>query len=115
MLNTLFLPEIREMLAENKQDELREICGAIHPAAIADLMGDLTADEAWQVLRYADSPVRVEIFNYFDPDRQLELLHNQDRNEVALVIGGRGYPQMAQICTDWDYCRVKRRTRNQNE
>ena len=86
MLNTLFLPEIREMLASNNQDELREFCSAIHPAATADFMGGLSADESWQVLRHADPPVRVEIFHYLDPERQVEILQSQDRQEVVALI-----------------------------
>lgn len=86
MLNTLFLPEIREMLASNNQDELREFCSAIHPAATADFMGGLTASESWQVLKHADAAVRVEIFHYLQPERQVEILRQQDRDEVAALI-----------------------------
>ena len=48
MINTLFLPELREMLRSENFDEMREFCEAIHPAATADFMSGLTADEAWQ-------------------------------------------------------------------
>lgn len=86
MLNTLFLPEIREMLAADNQEELREFCSAIHPAATADFMGGLTAEESWQVLKYADASVRVEVFHYLQPDVQVEILRNQDRQETASLI-----------------------------
>ena len=86
MVNTLFLPEIREMLAEDNQQELREFCSAIHPAGTAEFMGGLAADETWQVLRFADEQTRGEIFLYFDEDRQLELIQGQDRQEVADLI-----------------------------
>ena len=86
MLNTLFLPEIREMLADNDQVGLREICGAIHPAGTADFMKGLTDEEAWQVLRFADEQTRTEVFLYFEQERQVAIIQGQDRSEIAQLI-----------------------------
>lgn len=86
MMNTLFLPEIREMLAACDKDGLHEFCTAIHPARTAEFMQGLTAGEAWQVLQFADEQTRIEIFLYFEPDRQQELLESQDREQVAELI-----------------------------
>lgn len=86
MMNTLFLPEIREMLAAGDKDGLHEFCTAIHPARTAEFMQGLTAGEAWQVLQFADEQTRIEIFLYFEPDRQQELLESQDRGQVAELI-----------------------------
>jgi magnesium transporter len=86
MVNTLFLPELREMLAEHNSEDLREFCFALHPSRIAEFMDGLTADEAWQVLRHADSETRVQIFEYFTHDRQKEIIETQDRQEVAALV-----------------------------
>lgn len=86
MINTLYLPELREMLAENHTAELEEFCGALHPARTAEFMEGLTSTEAWQVLQHAPMPLRVEIFAFFPPDRQVEMLANEDRNEAAHLI-----------------------------
>ena len=86
MLNTLFLPEIREMLAEGNGEALREFCTTIHPASVAEFMSGLTADEAWEVLSFADVHERTEIFLYFEPDRQVEIIERQDRRESADLI-----------------------------
>ena len=67
MINTLFLPELREMLAENDVEQLREFCTALHPARTAEFMEGLGRDEAWSVLQHADDGLRAEIFSYFDP------------------------------------------------
>ena len=67
-MNTLYLPEIREMLAESDEAGLAEFCSALHPARTAEFMEGLSADEAWRVLQFADPETREEIFNYFDPD-----------------------------------------------
>ena len=88
MVNTLFLPELREMLAADNAAELTEFCEAIHPAATAEFMEGLTAQEAWQVLQYARPEVRSEVFHYFDRVRQREILESQDRQEVADVLAG---------------------------
>ena len=86
MVNTLFLPELREMLALGDVDGLREFCSAIHPAGTAEFMAGLTPEEAWKVLSNAELDARVEIFQYFDHDFQLSIIHTQDRHEMAELI-----------------------------
>lgn len=86
MINTLFLPELREMLHSQNSEELHEFCEAIHPAATADFMSGLTSAEAWQVLQHANPDTRVEIFNYFDRERQIEILREQDRDKVVELV-----------------------------
>jgi len=85
-LNTLYLPELREMLTDGDANGLREFCTALHPARTAEFMEGLTAAETWQVLQYADPETREEIFSYFDPDKQLEILETQDRQEMAGLV-----------------------------
>lgn len=86
MINTLFLPELREMLAENDTAELQEFCTALHPARTAEFMEGLNAEEAWAVLLHAEFPDRAEIFRYFDHDRQVEIIESQDRDEIAALV-----------------------------
>jgi len=83
MINTLYLPELREMLAENNEAELREFCTALHPARTAEFMEGLNSDEIWRVLQYAEPTVRDEIFGFFPEYKQVEILQTQDRHEVA--------------------------------
>jgi magnesium transporter len=86
MVNTLFLPELREMLQSNNTQELREFCEALHPATTADFMSGLTADEAWRVLQHASPEARFQVFQYFEHERQLEMVQTQDREAVAEVL-----------------------------
>jgi magnesium transporter len=86
MINTLFLPELREMLAEDNAAELREFCTALHPARTAEFMEGLTAAEAWRVLQHAELKLREQIFAYFNREKQLEIIETQDRAEVAELI-----------------------------
>ncbi|HBO46217.1 MAG TPA: magnesium transporter [Planctomycetaceae bacterium] len=86
MTNTLYLPEIREMLAENNAAELKEFCTALHPARTAEFMEGLTPQEAWAVLQYADLPLRAEVFGFFDEEMQVEIVETADPTQVASLI-----------------------------
>lgn len=83
MVNTLYLPELREMLAEGNKLELREFCTALHPARTAEFMEGLSEAECWQVLQHAEPTLRAEIFSYFDHDKQVEIIETQPRVEIA--------------------------------
>src|SRR5262245_33214577 len=86
MVNTLFLPELREMLAENNAFELKEFCTALHPARTAEFMEGLDPPEAWRVLRHAELKLREDIFGYFSKDKQLAIIQAEDRAEVAELL-----------------------------
>jgi magnesium transporter len=86
MVNTLFLPELREMLAERNAHDLQEFCTALNPARLAEYMEGLTPSEAWQVVQYAELKLREDIFLYFSHERQIEVIESQDRGEVAELL-----------------------------
>lgn len=86
MINTLFLPELREMLQEDRTDDLREFCVALHPARTAEFMEGLDNNESWRVLQHAQPSLQAEIFQYFDSYRQAELLATQDEKQVAVLV-----------------------------
>jgi magnesium transporter len=83
MINTLYLPELREMLELNDADGLREFCTALHPACMAEFMEGLTAAEAWKVLQAADPIIRVEIVGHLDPPKQVEIIETCDPESAA--------------------------------
>jgi len=83
LTNTLYLPELREMLAENNSAELQEFCSALHAARTAEFMEGLTAAEAWSVLQHTDPATRGAIFGYFDREKQLEIIQSADRAEIG--------------------------------
>lgn len=87
MSNTLYLPELREMLAEGDSAALEEFCTALHPARTAEFMEGLSGREAWEVLGHAELGLRVEIFNFLDREKQIEIVETQDRDEIAELIG----------------------------
>jgi len=87
MTNTLYLPEIREMLSENDREGLAEFCTALHPARTAEFMEGLSSSEAWDVLLHAEMPLRTEIFGYLDETKQIEIIETLGRETMAEFIG----------------------------
>ena len=47
---------------------------------------DLTENEIWQVLQFAEPSRRAEIFGYFDEERQVAMLDLQDPKQVANLV-----------------------------
>ena len=86
MINTLYLPELRELIEADNERQLREFCEALHPARTAEFMEGLSAEEAWAVIRHASLALRSEIFSYFEAERQQDILTRQDRDEVAALV-----------------------------
>jgi magnesium transporter len=86
MINTLYLPELREMLELSDVEGLHEFCIALHPARTAEFMEGLTASESWTVLQAADAATRVEIFGYLDRDKQIEIIETCDPESVSPLI-----------------------------
>ena len=86
MINTLYLPELREMLAENDSDGLRSFCEALNPVRAAEFMSGLNSEETWRVIQQTDLESRVDIFSYLDPDKKNEVLENCQINEVAKLV-----------------------------
>lgn len=86
LVNTLFLPELREMLAYEQVSELQEFCVALNPGRTAEFMEGLDDGEAWQVLQYATPERRAEVFGYFDEGRQLAMLAAEPPEQTARLI-----------------------------
>lgn len=86
MINTLYLPELREMLEVGDGDGLHEFCTALHPARTAEFMEGLTAAETWAVLQFADPATRVEIFGYLEHEKQIESIETCDAEGVSQLI-----------------------------
>ena len=82
MINTLYLPELREMLELNDAEGLSEFCTALHPARTAEFMEGLTAAETWTVLQAADQETRVSIFSYIDRQKQIEVIETCDPEQL---------------------------------
>ncbi|MCA9239404.1 MAG: magnesium transporter [Planctomycetales bacterium] len=86
MLNTLYLPELREMLSENDVTGLREFCDALHPARVAEFMEGLDATEMWQVLEATTPEARAAIFSFLGEARQVEIVETVGAEGISPLI-----------------------------
>lgn len=86
MVNTLILPELRLMLAENDDAGLREVVMELHPATVADFTEGLTVDETWRVLARAPLAQQAEIFSYYPILRQVELVLGSGRERMSALL-----------------------------
>ena len=85
-MNTLFLPELREMLQTNDVAGLEEFCTALHPARTAEFMEGLDPPESWAVLRATDLQHRTSIFGFLDKEKQGQILESGDPQELSELI-----------------------------
>ena len=86
MMNTLYLPELREMLSDGDSAGLREFCEALHPARTAEFMEGLNAEETWSVLQAAEPMDRAEIFSYLPEELQVEILESAHPGEASALV-----------------------------
>ncbi len=85
-MNTLFLPELREMLQSNDLAGLKEFCTALHPARTAEFMEGLDAQESWAVLQATDLSHRTDIFGFLDKEKQVQILESGVPQELSELI-----------------------------
>jgi len=100
MINPLYIPEIREMLAGHDVAGLKEFCEALHPARTADFMEGLTPDEAWEVLSHTDHERRLEVFHYFDEDAQVAILEALSRADAAALVSELAHDDRVDILNE---------------
>jgi magnesium transporter len=84
--NPLLVPELREMVAAGDSKTLQDFCESGHPAVIAELISALSGEEAWAVLRHADTPLRAEVYSHLDEDLQVEIVRTLRREEIARLL-----------------------------
>ncbi|MEM1304101.1 MAG: magnesium transporter [Planctomycetota bacterium] len=85
-MNTLYLPELREMLAADDQGGLREFCAALHPARVAEFMEGLEPDETWIVIQAAPDELTVDIFNFLEPAVQVAIVESRGAEEMSPLV-----------------------------
>jgi magnesium transporter len=95
--NPLLLPEIREMLAENDDRGLREVMTELHGVSIAEFAEGLTVDETWQLLSHADIYRQAEVFSFFPPHKQDELISGVGRERMSKLLEAMGHDDRADL------------------
>ena len=86
MINTLLLPELREMIANGDQEGLREFASALHPARSAEFMEGLTPQEAWEVLQASEPGRQAEVFGFLPDTMKVEILETVAPKETSSLM-----------------------------
>jgi magnesium transporter len=86
MKNPPFVSELREMITIGNAESLKLFYETSHPVVVAEMISSFTADEAWDVLRHADFPVRAEIFSHLDDELQVDIIGTLRRRDIARLL-----------------------------
>jgi magnesium transporter len=86
MVNTLLLPELRELLSEGNKEALAEVLNDFHPASLADFAEGLSVEETWRLLDYAPLPRQAAIFAFFPPYKQVQLIEEAGRERISRLL-----------------------------
>jgi len=86
MLDPLLVPELREMLNDNDVSAMREFCAIFHPAVVAENLGALSTADAWKVLSQSNLQQQVEVFEFMELDRQMELVSTLEKAHLSALI-----------------------------
>ena len=85
-LNRLLGPDIGELLAQRRYDQLREALLDFEPADIADLVDGLEQDQAALVFRLLPRDLAAAVFSYLDSEQQQSLITHLGNERVAALI-----------------------------
>ncbi len=86
MLQKLLYPEIRELIAAQDQETLRETLDRWLPADVASLFSELSDEEDLAGFRLLRGPQRVQVFEYLERPAQRELLSRLSPAEAGSLL-----------------------------
>jgi magnesium transporter len=86
MSNLLVLPDLREMLVEHDDAGLAQVVAELHPATIADFSEGLDVEETWQLLDHAPVARQAEVFTFFPPSKQVEMVTGAGRHLISKLL-----------------------------
>jgi len=86
MSNPLLLPELRSLLADKNETELREMLSELHPASVADFSEGLSVEETWELLSLAPIERQEEIFTFYPHSKQEQLASGVGRERMSSLL-----------------------------
>jgi len=86
MKNPLLVPELREMLASNRIDEIRDFSTFTPPEAAAEFLAALDVDEQRDILRILGPDTSAPVFAAFDDEVKLALLEKVSEDEAVQLL-----------------------------
>lgn len=86
LMNTLLIPELRELIQEKNDAELRTFLERLHPAHAAELIAGLKPEELSYTLHILHDEIEALIFEYLPEDVQYDLAIGAGRPELAKLV-----------------------------
>ncbi len=86
MKDLLITQDLRELITKQDTAAIEEFCKTNHPAFIAELLEDLSPEEAWYVLSLAEALERSTIFSHLEAESQIEIIEILPRNRLVRLI-----------------------------
>ena len=86
-MNPLLLPELRELVMEKNEVEMKSFLERLSPAQTAELIEGLKPEEISWILKILNDPFEAEVFSYFPESVQLDLADGEGRSELAHLVG----------------------------
>ncbi len=102
MPNPLLLPEFRELLSEANTETLTELMSDMHPASIAEFSEGLDVDETWQLLSYAPLERQAEVFSFYPPENQEELVSDVGRERMSSLLEAMSHDDRVDLLKQLD-------------
>src|SRR5437773_2345460 len=98
MAHPLFGPEVRLMLKDNDDNEMKAFCELLHPATVAEALADeLSVDEVWRFLSHTSIATQAAIFEYFPIDWQVQMVEGTGRAHMARLIEQMSHDDRADL------------------
>jgi magnesium transporter len=85
-LNRLLGPDIGELLAQRRYDQLRDALAGFEPADAAELVDGIEPEQAALVFRLLPRDLAADVFSYLDPDQQQSLIANLGNERLAQLL-----------------------------
>jgi len=85
-LNSLLGPDIAEILASRRYDQLRDALVELEPADLAELIGDSKGDTAAVIFRLLPRDLAAETFSHLDTEQQQALIDKLGNERLAAII-----------------------------
>ena len=88
MIGSLLQPELVELIRQRNFNQLREILCDFPAPDIAEILGDLSADDKAVLLRILPHALATEVFEYLSVEEQEKLVQALGNEQVARILNG---------------------------
>ena len=82
----ILLPEIRELLQAEKNEDLIDVLEELHPADIAEIISELPKDEKIKLFKLISKDRAVDVFDELDESDQIAILEELPPGEKAFLL-----------------------------